>query len=234
MSWIDLVVLAIVVGFAVIGMTKGLIYTIFKLVSFFVSILIAVKCYPLLANVLMKTPLHDNIKFSIMKNLLLQQQAQTPGINSQAKNAAADAVVNNLHLPGFLKNSIIDQLPNPSKLIPVAQIMNQISEALTKVVVDVISLVLLYIAIRIALIFVRALLQGVAQLPVFKQMNKLGGFAFGAVEGLLTIYLVFAVIMLLHTVPQLQGVYTAIDNSLIAKFFYQNNFIVSWMSMKVV
>ncbi|MDF2523556.1 MAG: putative rane protein required for colicin production [Clostridiales bacterium] len=229
MNWSDLLVVAMIGGFGLIGLKKGFIYSMFRLLSFFASAILSIKFYPLLSTFLMKTFIFTNIKASILKNLLLQQQVQTPKLDNQAKQAAAEKIVSNLQLPGFLKGFIQTNLPNPSSLIDMNSIMDAISSQLAKVVVDVISLIVLYIIIRIGLIFLRFIFQGVAKLPVFKQMDKLGGFAFGAVEGLLTIYIVFAVAMLFNTSPQFKGVFESIDNSLIAKFFYQQNFILNWM-----
>jgi uncharacterized membrane protein required for colicin V production len=123
-------------------------------------------------------------------------------------------------------------MPNPSSLLDMSKIMDQVSNQLAHMVIDIISLVVLYIVIRIALAFAKVIIQAIAKLPIFKQVDKLGGFAFGAVEGLLTIYILFAVLMLFHTNPQFKAVFEALDNSVVAKFFYQNNFIIDWMFPK--
>jgi uncharacterized membrane protein required for colicin V production len=236
MNWADLLVIAIIIVFGIVGMKKGFVYSVFKLAAFFISIIVSIKLYPVVANFLMKTAIYTNIKASILKNLLHQQISQAPGVNEQAKSVAANTVVNNLSIPGFLKDSLRKtletKLPSLTSLIDTNKIMNIISEQLAKIVIDVISLLILYILIRIGLIFLRYTLQGFAKLPVFKQMDKLGGFALGSVEGLLTIYILIAVVMLFYTTPQFKGIFEAIDNSIIAKFFYQHNFIVDWMFPK--
>lgn len=232
MNWTDLLVIALIGGFGFFGLRNGFIYSMFRLLSFFVSAVLAVKFYPLVSKILMKTAIYTDIKNSILKNLLLQQQAQAPKMDSQAKQAAADAIIGNLKLPGFLKETLVNHMPNPSKLIDLSQIMDNISGELAKMVIDIIALIVLYILIRIGLVFLRFILQGLAKLPVFKQLDKIGGFSFGAVEGLLTIYIVFAFVMLFSASPTFKGMYEAIDSSLLAKFFYQNNFIVNWMFPK--
>lgn len=229
MNWSDFLVIIIIGGFGLIGLRNGFIYSMFRLLSFFVSAILSLKFYPIVSSFLMKTFIFTNIKASILKNLLMQQQVQTPKLDSQAKQAAAEKIVSNLHLPGFLKGIIQTNLPSPSSLLDMNSIMDAISTELAKVVIDVIALIILYILIRVGLIFLRFIFQGIAKLPVFKQMDKLGGFAFGAVEGLLTLYIIFAVAMLFNTSPQFKEVFNAIDNSLFAKFFYQQNFILSWM-----
>ncbi|RCX20930.1 colicin V production protein [Anaerobacterium chartisolvens] len=229
MNWIDLVFICIMVVFGIIGLTNGFIFSVFRLASFFISALVSIKLYPVVAKILIETPLYDNIKGGIFKRLMLQQQTQAPAVDGEIKKAAADTVIGGLHLPDFLKDSLISNMPDPTKLIDMSAIMDTISGKLAGVVIDIISLIALYIAIRVGLLFLRFILQGIAKLPLFKQVDKLGGFAFGAVEGLLTIYIICTVIMLFSTSPSFNGVFDAIDNSVVARFFYENNIIVDIM-----
>lgn len=225
----DIVVVAIVGVFAFIGFQKGFLLSAFRLFSFFISAILSVKFYPMVAAFMLKTPLYASIKSSIFKNLMLRQQAAMPGLNSQAKEAAADSIISALRLPGFLKDSISKGLPNISSLVDVNSIVDAVSGQLARLVIDILSLVLLYVAIRIGLIFARVILKGISKLPIFKQMDKLGGMAFGGIEGLLTVYLVFAVLMLFNTSPQFKGFFDSLETSMFAKHFYSGNFIVDWM-----
>lgn len=229
MNWTDLAVIGIIAVFGIVGLLNGFIYSMFKLASFFVSVIVSIKFYPVVAEILKKTALYTNIQASILKNLLLQRQELVPRADGAAKQAAAETVVNHLKLPGFLKETLIGNMPEPSKLFDISKIMEQVSVELANIVISIISLVLLYILIRIALAFAKFILQGIARLPVFKQMDKLGGFAFGAVEGLLTIYILLAVIMLFNASVHFKPFFEALDSSILAKFFYQHNFIVDWM-----
>lgn len=232
MNWTDLLVIAIIGGFAFVGFKNGFLMSVYRLGSFFLSILLSIKLYPVMAKFLVKTSLYTGIKGSIYKNLMLQQQAQAPSVDAGAKNAAADQIIQNLKLPGFLKDTIVKQLPDVSKLVDVSQIMDSISAQLARLVVDVISLIAIYLLVRVGLYLGRFVIQGVASLPLFKQVDKLGGAALGGLEGLLTVYIVFAVLMLFHTAPQFQSFFKSVDVSLIAKFFYENNFIIDWMFPK--
>lgn len=237
MNWSDLIVIAVIVGFGLIGMSKGFIYSMFRLVSFFVAAIVSVKCYPVLADILDKTALFTDIKSGIYKNLMLQQAAQSPQVNEGAR-LTAGSVIDNLNLPGFLKEMVeknmLEKMPDLTKFVEIEKVMDGLSNIIAHMVIDIISVVLLYIAVRIALIFLKFILQGIAKLPVFKQMDKLGGFAFGALEGLMTVYIVFTVLMLFSSSPAFKDFFEAVDSSMLAKVFYQNNFIVDWMFPKDV
>jgi len=229
MNWLDVAVLALIGVFAIIGLSNGFIFSVFRLASFFVSVFLSLKFYPLLASFLVKIGLHEKIQASIFKNLIGQAQTLAPEVDSQAKQVAADSIINQLKLPGFLKDTLVNKMPNPTKLVDFTEAVQNISNELANIVISVISLVLIYILIRIGLIFARVILRGVAKLPIFRQMDKIGGLAFGAVEGLLTVNILFAVLMLFNSNPKFAEFFVAIENSLIASFFYQNNFIINWM-----
>jgi len=232
MNWVDIAAIAVIAAFGIIGLTKGFVFSIFRLVSFFASVIISIKFYPKIAAILTKTNLYTGIKTSFLKSLMKQKEALIPATGAQVQQASADSVIHHLKLPEFLKDSIIRKMPNPSELIDVTKVMDLVSEELAGIVISVISLVLLYLAVRIVLAFVRFILQGIAKLPVFRQMDKLGGFIFGALEGLLTLYILCAVLMLFNAAPWSKPVFEAMEGSSIAKFFYENNFIITWMFPK--
>lgn len=228
MNWCDFVVGGIIVIFGIIGIANGFILSVFKIASFFASVIISVKFYPKVAEILMNTQIYAAIKASILKNLLQQSAALAPQTDSTVKEAAAETVVEHLKLPGFLKHNIIDKLPNPTQLFDINKIMDTVSGEIAELVISILSLILLYVIVRIGLLFLKVVLKGIARLPIFKQMDKLGGLAFGAVEGLLTIYVIFAILVLFNASAAFRPFFEALDDSIVAKFLYQNNFIISW------
>jgi hypothetical protein len=178
----------------------------------------------------MKTPLYGSINASILKNLLHQQvqsQSTIPGNTS-----VADGIVNNMNIPGFLKETVKSNIPDFSKLIDVQKIMESVSAELTKMIIGVISLILLFILIRVGMIFAKFLLKGVAKLPVFKQIDKVSGFFLGAFEGVLFVYVICAILAIFNTAAIFKDVFAQINNSVIAGYFYQHNFIIDIMFPK--
>jgi uncharacterized membrane protein required for colicin V production len=229
-NWADIVVILLILGFAVIGLLNGFIFSIFRIASFFISIFLAITFYPLLSGLLMKTPLYSSINASILKNLLHQQVQSLstfPGNTS-----VADGIVNNMSIPGFLKETVKSNIPDFSKLIDVQKIMESVSAELTKMIIGVISLILLFILIRVGMIFAKFLLKGVAKLPVFKQINKVSGFFLGAFEGVLFVYIICAILAIFNTAAIFKDVFAQINNSVIAGYFYQHNFIIDIMFPK--
>lgn len=237
MNWVDIVVIAIIVGLGIVGLKKGLVYSLFKFVSFFISAFLAVKLYPIVANVLSGTKVYTVIKGAIFERLMLQQQSAMPGLNESTK-VTAKSVIDGLNLPGFVKdmvaNSVVKTIPDISQLVDVSGILDSVSGILAHVIINIISLIVLFIIIKIGLLFVENMIKGVTDLPVIKQADKLGGFALGALEGALIVYVAFAIMMMFNTLPLFQGFFDAVENSALANIIYQNNFIVNWMFPKDV
>jgi len=229
MNWSDWLVIGIIGIFGIIGMMKGFIFSIFRLASFFISAALAIRFYPVISELLMGTELFEKLKSSIYNNLINRLSTQASSAAGQMGQSAAGAIVDGMELPAFLKGAMLDKTAEISKLVGIDRVLDGISSELAKMVTDMISLIILYIAIRIALNFMRVMLQGIARLPLFRQMNKLGGFAFGSLEGLFTIHVIFAVLMLFGSVPQFDGFFEAVRSSVFARYFYESNIIINWM-----
>ena len=86
-------------------------------------------------------------------------------------------------------------------------------------------MLILYIVIKIALKFVTALANLVAKLPILNQFNKLGGIIYGAIRGLLIIYVVLLLISFFGQVNPQNKIHTEIQNSFITKEMYNKNII---------
>lgn len=220
MNWTDLIVFAIVAAFAIIGLKRGFFITIIKIASFFVSVLIAIKFYPVLSGILQKTAMYLKVKASILNTLLLKKQ-ELGGEN------ASESLINSLPLPDFLK-SIIDK-GAASAAQGYAELADNVSGQLANLISDIVSVIVLFIAAKTVFMLLKFIFKGIAKLPIFKQLDKVGGLALGAVEGLLYVYILMAVLMLFHSNPKFEKVFTSVENSLVAGSLYENNFIVSGM-----
>lgn len=234
MNWIDFIVIGLIAAFAISGLLKGFIMSVYKLVAFVVCIFAAVKFSPVLAEIISKTSVYDWIKNTIVKNLPLIGKEAFASSEAVSGAAGAETVLGTLPLPEFFRKSLLGKLPSASELINTEGIVNAIGDELTKMVVSVLSLIVLYIVLSVILAFVGLLLKGISELPVFKQVNKLGGFILGALQGFLAIYILCAILVLFNANPGFQPIFDGLGTSLFAKGFYEHNFIINWLFPPVV
>ena len=64
--------------------------------------------------------------------------------------------------------------------------------------------------------------QGFIKLPILKQFNKLGGTIFGALKGLLIVYVILAVVYLISPLLK-ENATKSIDETILTKAMYNNN-----------
>ena len=239
MNWIDFVVIGIIAIFALWGFKKGLVLSVFKLVSFFVAVILSIVLSPLVAGVITdNTPIHSNISGYIYDSLNSKQENFAGSVNEKIDTAGQsffDGVVEGLPIPDFLKKNLsktlVEQTPE-IKTKSASVVLENISDRLADFAVTIMSMIILFILFLILLFILRKIIEKIVKLPVIKQMDKIGGIAFGTLQGLLIIFIVFALLMLFQSNQMLGGLYETIDNSLIGKFFYEHNLIVSLLFSK--
>ena len=83
----------------------------------------------------------------------------------------------------------------------------------------------LYLVSKIALRFVTALANLIAKLPILNQFNKVGGIVYGAIRGILVIYVVLLIVSFVGQINPQNKLHTEIQKSFIAKEMYSKNII---------
>lgn len=197
---LDLIVVLIVVLFTFIGYKQGLIKTAIKITSFFIAIIVALILYkPVSTLIIGSTTIDDKIESTIIEKI-------TPeGMNPEDEASETTKIPQ-----GFIKeanNSIKDT-----------------AKTITVKIIELCTVLVLYIIARIVLKFIAALGDLIAKLPILKQFNKLGGTVFGALKGLLIVYIILAIIYLISPLLK-ENTTKKIDESILIKSMYNNNVI---------
>ena len=83
-----------------------------------------------------------------------------------------------------------------------------------------------FIISKLILIFINVFADLIGKLPIIKQFNKAGGTIYGVIQGILIVYIVFAVISLIAPMLNNTDFLEQINNSLIGNMVYNNNIIL--------
>jgi uncharacterized membrane protein required for colicin V production len=230
MNWSDFVVIGLIAVFAVIGLYKGLIMSVYRFFAFIACIYASVKFSPILADLLVKTPVFEWIKNVIVQNLMKWNSevfayptAGTPTVTG------VEATLGTMPFPELFKKSLQEKLPSFPELINGGGIVDAAGAELARMVISVLSLFIIYIVLRIVFSFIGVFLRNISKLPVLKQVNKLGGLVFGVLQGVLAVYILCAVLVLFSSIPAFAGVFKGFETSLFAGGFYESNFIINWL-----
>lgn len=206
---IDVVLVVLLLLSIFWGYKKGLINVVFNLCAFLVAIVVTFILYkPVATLVIDNTELDETIKQVILEKGITQKEETTV-----EKGSSVDK-----YIEKYAQNAITDAKNNA---------VESAADSIAINAVNIIVAIGLFIVVRILLIFAKALAGALAELPIIKQFDKLGGVLYGAIVGLIAIYIVLAIVFFVVSINGFEEVTDAIDGSFITKYLYGNNLILN-------
>ena len=204
---VDLIIIAVVLLFIFLGYKKGLTGSLIKLLSFIIAIVVAFVLYKPVANaVIENTVIDDNIRTTLSATL---------GVENKTENTEEN-------VPSTIMDNINKEIENATD-----EVKANVIDHTTITIVNIGSGIVIFLAVRVILVLISLLAKILTDLPVIKQVDKLGGLAYGAIEGIFIVYAVLAVISLTSVIWANNAVVTAIAKSSLGEMLYNNNIILN-------
>lgn len=207
---IDICIIVLLLIFILIGYKRGLANSIFKIISFVLAIILTLILYkPVSQAIINKTNINGTLKASIIEKFNHPEESEEE--------------------TGTEKN-ILDSMKEKVKDATEETKTKVVEESATEIsnrVVEIGIGILLFFAIRIILLVVAAVLSFITKLPVIEQFDKLGGFIYGLIEGVIILNVIFAIFSLAHTFEFMELFNDAIQTSVLGSFLFENNIILS-------
>lgn len=204
---VDLIIIAVVLLFIFLGYKKGLTGSLIKLLSFIIAIVVAFVLYKPVANaVIENTVIDDNIRTTLSATL---------GVENKTENTEEN-------VPSTIMDNINKEIENATD-----EVKANVIDHTTITIVNIGSGIVIFLAVRVILVIISLFAKILTDLPVIKQVDKLGGLAYGAIEGIVIVYAVLAVISLTSVIWANNAVVTAIAKSSLGEMLYNNNIILN-------
>ena len=204
---VDLIIIAVVLLFIFLGYKKGLTGSLIKLLSFIIAIVVAFVLYKPVANaVIENTVIDDNIRTTLSATL---------GVENKTENTEEN-----------VPSTIMDNI-NKEIVYATDEVKANVIDHTTITIVNIGSGIVIFLAVRVILVLISLFAKILTDLPVIKQVDKLGGLAYGAIEGIFIVYAVLAVISLTSVIWANNAVVTAIAKSSLGEMLYNNNIILN-------
>ncbi len=208
---IDIVILAIL-GLSIgIAYKQGLVNVIFKMITFFLALIIAFALYlPVTNFVVSNTQIDDNIKGFIVDNF--------KGKEDEGQQVKSEDINTSQVVQKYIK-SYTDDVKNNG--------IEKVAEELSVIVIKVVAFVGIFAVARMALYFVKLFANLIAKLPLIKEFNKAGGLIYGVVRGFIIVWAILAVIAIAIPInPNIQGLGDEIQKTYITKILYDYNVLL--------
>lgn len=192
---IDLVIILLIALSAFLGYKKGLISLGIHLVAFIIAIVVSFILYRPIGNLIINnTDIDENLQGTIETKL---EEIIT------TENIEIDTV------------GLVENTKNES--------INEAARTLSENIIYGGTILVLFIILRIILIFVNALANWIAELPLLKQINETGGAIYGVLRGLLIVYLILLIANLVITFNPQGDLNTYISQTYLTKLMMEYN-----------
>lgn len=201
---VDLIIIAIILLFTFLGYKRGFVKLAIKLCTFIIAVAVAFMLYKPIANVIIdNTGIDESIEKTITSNIL-------------PEGTSADEEIDlDMDLPSI----ILEKSENT---------VHSIATSISTTIIETGSLLIIFVAVKIILKFVTIIADLIAKLPILKQFNKLGGTIYGVLEGLLIVFVGFAVVSLIAPFID-NSIIETINGSTIGAYLYNNNILLKFL-----
>lgn len=211
---IDLILIGIILLSTFLGYKKGLIGVAFKIVSFIIALIVTLILFKPISNyIITNTHIASNIENAIVEKLSSTQieEGQIKKESTDLPNVVVD------YINGGIQNTVNQAKDNIIKIV---------AKNLTETAINIVVMIGIFIITRLILLFAKAILEVVSEIPIVKQFNEVGGIIYGIIRAIILIYVILAIISLILPMLDKTAILNAINNSILTKILYNNNIIL--------
>lgn len=141
----------------------------------------------------------------------------------------SNAIIKNTPLQTKIENIIIEKTQTENQEEN-SNVINELSQNMIKEqaknisinVVHAITMIGIFLLVKIILSIVFALINGIANLPILKQFNEVGGIAYGLVRGTIISVICIALLGVYAKINPQNKINTEIENTYLTKIVYKN------------
>ncbi|MBQ2983049.1 MAG: CvpA family protein [Lachnospiraceae bacterium] len=214
MDYIILIGVVAVIGlFALVGYKKGMVKIVLSMIAMAVTyILAAALTIPVSMALKTATPVYTTIEESVEK---MVKEAK---IDDTKLDITA---IEKLNLPSQIEEKLMDgaeKVTTGFNKYLVSSISNYILKALTFFILFVVIYIVLSIIIKV--------FDFVSKLPLLNTVNKAGGLAVGAAQGLIIVWIGCLVITAFGDKAWAQEAFRQVNDNKLLTFIYENNPII--------
>ena len=193
---IDVIILLLILLSTYLGYRKGLVSLAVSFIAFIAAIIITVILYRPIGNLII-----NNTKFDENLQTTIQEKVEDIVTKDEGENKTTN---------GLVESAKQGVLPSAARTIAVNVIYG-------------ITMIVLFVVARLALLLINLLADTIAKLPIINQFNKAGGILYGLLRGLIITYLIVIIINLIIVFNPNGSVSKAVQQTFLTKTISEYN-----------
>lgn len=220
------ITILILCGFA--GMYQGLVRSVIGVLSIVLTFFISISYYPRLAVIIMNnTSIDEMLKKSITSNLDTTLKS-IPGTDTlfRLNDAFVNVLVDKIQVPPALRNYVMSKINIDISSFNTSQIIDVLSSSWVEIFIKVMAFIILFAGLQFIFVLLQNGLGVFFTLPILSEINLLGGFILGLLQGIVVLYVICLGWSMLSGSPMYREVFTDLNASRFAKEFYNHNLLL--------
>lgn len=223
----DVLVLAVIAFFCSKSMKKGFLKSSYSGVASFAALVLVFSFHAPFEGYIEHSFIGDTVREKIRLSVESSISVDTGG--AEASASEAKETVREMKLPNVISDWIENAIESQKQTL--GAVKEDITEGVTGMifpyVMQIISVILLYVLIRLLMWIVFMMLKMIFEIPILGNADKLLGAAVGGINALLIIYILSAALMLFTPLAYTQALENGINSTYLYKYFYYNNLITT-------
>lgn len=208
---VDIAILLIFALCIFLGYKRGLAGCLIKVLSFFIAVAVAIVLFkPASAVVTSTTQIDENIQTSIVT--VFEKDEEKKDDNKEENKSP---------IMEYISNKAEEATEEKKK-----EVVNNAAKDISIRIIDVLCFIAIFIVVRIALLFVKALTDLITKLPIIKQCDKIGGVVYGILQSFVIVFIALALITFISTMINNYEVLELVNKSYIGSILNNNNILL--------
>lgn len=224
LTWLGIVVLAIVAGACITGFQKGFVREVVSAFFVIFSIIISGALNPYVCSFIKeKTPIYNMVKENCQGVVEEKMEGKSLGLGEQKQKAFVD----DLNLPDFIKENIMEN--NTAKgyqKLAANTFSEYIADYLTGIVMNGLSFLITYFLARLIIGFFTRVLDILTRLPVVHGVNKLAGALVGGAKAVLFLWIALLLLTVCYNTQVGKMGIQLVEKDPFLSFMYDNNLLI--------
>lgn len=226
---VDLVIIAVLVIFVIVGVKRGFVLTLLPVISVVVAILLGIALKGPVRSLLGRTQMEQKISTSvenIAKKALdnPKKSADAEGIEEQKEEATHDSAI-----PKYISDTVKNWLAKAGENIfgEDTDTAERLGTKAASLIMDLIAFLIIAVIAIIVMLIIKVIVKRTRELniPVLHQLDSVGGGILGFVLGAAILYGIAFVLGILASCGYLTSFAGLVKQSLLGGFIYNRNII---------
>lgn len=232
MNPIDIAVLAVLALFALSGLYRGFLTTLFNLGAYLVAVLLALLFMPLGANGIRSSESLYNMMlyYTEGSEYIANAEYVRADISSISAQELSD-IINTAHLPYPMAKEISENIATEAFADQgVTTLGDYFNQTIVCVFINILVFLAIFALVRLILAFVINGVDYAWTFPLLRSGDSLLGMGLGVLRGMFALFLLFMLLPIgLTILGQFELVQALVDDSVFSAFFYRSNFLLALM-----